>query len=142
MSLSGEGVRLLVGDHPRMDPIKKLDISPAPLIWGFMPEVDGVLDDHIETWYLTGDTPPGPAPVGTRDVVNLGLSQTWLDPPDRVRSDRMMRELSPAERVGRRPAPIEANCEEEGDGENEALPGARRRRREDRLGVGRVGGST
>jgi hypothetical protein len=106
MSLSGEGVRLLVGDHPRMDPIKKLDISPAPLIWGFMPEVDGVLDDHIETWYLTGDTPPGPAPVGTRDVVNLGLSQTWLDPPDRVRSDRMMRELSPTERVGGRPAPI------------------------------------
>lgn len=106
MSLSGKGVRLLVGDHPRMDPIKRLDISPAPLMWGFMPEVDGVLDDHIETWYLTGDTPPGPAQVGTRDVVNLGLSQAWLDPPDRVRSDRMMRELSPAERVGARRAQV------------------------------------
>ncbi len=104
MSLSGEGVRLLLGDHPRMDPIKKLDINPAPLMWGFMPEVDGVLDDHVETWYLTSDTPPGPPPVGMRDVVNLGLGEAWLDPPDRVRSDRMMKELTPEERVGRRSA--------------------------------------
>jgi hypothetical protein len=105
LSLSGERVRLLVGDHPRMDPIKKLDISPKPLAWGFVPEVEGVLDDHVETWYLTGNAPPGPAAVGTRDVVDLTLDQTWLTPPDRVRSDRMMQELSPTERVGRRPAP-------------------------------------
>jgi hypothetical protein len=104
LSLSGKGVGLLVGDRPRMDPIRKLDISPTPLVWGFVPEVDGVLDDHVETWYLTDDAPPGPAVVGTRDVVDLTLSQTWLDPPDRVRSDRMMLELSPAERVGRRAA--------------------------------------
>jgi hypothetical protein len=73
-------------------------------MWGFMPEVDGVLDDHVETWYLTSDTPPGPPPVGMRDVVNLGLGEAWLDPPDRVRSDRMMKELTPEERVGRRSA--------------------------------------
>jgi hypothetical protein len=87
-----------------MDPIKALDVSPAPLLWGFMPEVDGVLDDHVETWYLTGDTPPGPAAVGIRDVVNLGLSETWLDPPNRERSDRMMKDMTPEERVGKRSA--------------------------------------
>jgi hypothetical protein len=68
--------------------------------------VDGVLDDHIETWYLTADSPPPVDPVGLRNVVDLGLSQQWLLPPDRAASDALMTVLSPSERAGRRTEPL------------------------------------
>src|SRR5437763_3511548 len=103
----GGKARLLVGDHPRMDPIKRLDINPRALFTGFAPRIEGVLDDHVETWYLTADSPPA-APVNTlREVADLTLSQQWLDPPDRVTSDRLMAALTPPEQVGRRSAPLE-----------------------------------
>lgn len=100
-----EGARLLLGDHPRMDPIKRLGIDPRPLFTGFVPSAAGVLDDHVETWFLTADGPPDPAEVGLEDVVKLGLSEMWLPPPNRESSDRLLRELSPEEAVRPRPAP-------------------------------------
>jgi hypothetical protein len=97
--------RLLVGDHPRMDPIRRLDINPQPLFTGFAPRIDGVLDDHIETWFLTADEPPGPAAEGIRDVVDLTLDQEWLAPPDREASDRLLRDLTADQAVGRSARP-------------------------------------
>jgi hypothetical protein len=107
VTLGGRHARLLIGDHPRAEPLKQLDIRPTALGTGFTPMVDGVLDDHIETWYLTADSPPPVAEVGLRDVIDLNLSQQWLAPPDRGSSDLLMTALSPSERVGHRSEPIE-----------------------------------
>jgi Acetoacetate decarboxylase (ADC) len=107
VTLGGRQARLLIGDHPRAEPLKHLDIRPTALATGFTPMVDGVLDDHIETWYLTADSPPPVAEVGLRDVVDLNLSQQWLSPPDRGSSDLLMAALSPSERVGHRSEPLD-----------------------------------
>lgn len=106
MHLGGRRARLLIGDHPRAEPLKRLNIRPQALFTGFTPVVDGVLDDHIETWYLTADNPPPDPAIGLRDVIGLGLSQQWLAPPDRATSDRLMATLSPAQRVGQRSEPL------------------------------------
>jgi hypothetical protein len=106
MHPGGRGARLLLGDHPRMDPIRRLDINPKALFTGFAPTMDGVLDDHVESWYLTADAlPPAPS-VGLADVAGLTLSQAWLAPPDRMTSDLLMARLSPDERVGHRQQPL------------------------------------
>jgi hypothetical protein len=102
LRLGGRGAQILVGDHPRAEPLKRLNIKPRALFTGFTPMLDGVLDDHVETWYLTAEEPPAPPEVGVRDIVDLDLSQEWLPPPDRVSSDRLMAELKPKERAGRR----------------------------------------
>jgi Acetoacetate decarboxylase (ADC) len=106
VTLGGREARLLIGDHPRAEPLKHLHIRPAALATGFTPKVDGVLDDHIETWYLTAGAAPATAEVGLRDVVDLSLSEQWLPPPDRGTSDVLMAALSPSERVGPRSKPL------------------------------------
>lgn len=101
LKLGGNEGMLLIGDHPRAEILKRIDIDPKPLLTGFVPRFAGVLDDHIETWFLTADQPPPLADDNLRDVVDLGLSQAWLDPPDRRRSEEMLRLYSPDQRVGR-----------------------------------------
>ena len=103
LSLRRREARLLIGDHPRMRPLKTLDIDPRPVVTGFIPATAGVLDDHAETWFLTSDSPPGAPQLGLRDVVDVGTSQQWLAPPDRAASDRLLERLGPDERVGRVP---------------------------------------
>lgn len=105
IGLGGSGATLLVGDHPRAEALKPLDIDPKPLFTGFVPRMSGVLDDHVETWYLTADEPPGPPKEGMRDVVDLGLGEEWLPPPDRHLSDAMLLRYTPAQRVGREARP-------------------------------------
>ena len=73
--------RLTIGNHPRVQALKELDISPTPLFTGFFPSVQGILDDHIESWFLSYEQSPEEAPEGIESVVNLGLSQGWLAPP-------------------------------------------------------------
>jgi hypothetical protein len=99
--LRPSGARLLLGDHPRAKVLEALDVDPRAVFTAFMPHIDAVLDDHVESWYLTAPQPPGPPAVGLRDVVGLTTSETWLEPPDRDRSDRMLLELDPDARVGR-----------------------------------------
>lgn len=77
--------RLSIGDHPRAGPLKELDINPAPLFTAFMPESDGVLDDHVESWFLSYDEDGGGTSEGLESVVQLGLGQEWPSPPDRDR---------------------------------------------------------
>src|SRR6266852_3615137 len=73
--------RLTIGDHPRAQVFKDLGIGRNPLFTGFFPAVTGILDDHVDSWFLTYASPPKEAPEGMESVVNLGLSQEWLAPP-------------------------------------------------------------
>lgn len=74
---------LLIGDHPRMDPLRSLDISSRAVFTACMPHSRGVLDDHFECWFLTYPEAPDPAarPEGLEAVVGLSNSTAWLDPP-------------------------------------------------------------
>ncbi len=73
--------RLHIGDHPRVQPLKQLEISPRPLFTAFFPSGTGTLDDHFEGWFLSYREPPTEVPEGLESVADLGLSQAWLDPP-------------------------------------------------------------
>ena len=74
---------LLLGDHPRMDPLRRLDISAKPVFTACMPHSSGVLDDHMETWFTTWADAPDPEqpPEGLEKVFGLPNSTAWLDPP-------------------------------------------------------------
>ena len=74
--------RLMIGDHPRMSPLKRLQIRERPLFAGFLPRTEGILDDHMESWFLTFREPPTETPEGLETVVDLGLGREWLSPPD------------------------------------------------------------
>lgn len=73
--------RLEIGDHPRVAPLKALGIGGRPLFAAFLPQVRGVLDDHVEGWFLSYEEPPALPPEGLESVVGLGLSREWLPRP-------------------------------------------------------------
>jgi hypothetical protein len=73
--------RLRIGDHPRVQALKGLSISSRPMFCGFFPETRGILDDHIESWFLSFRAPPSVTPEGMESVVGLGQGQGWLAPP-------------------------------------------------------------
>jgi hypothetical protein len=77
------GATLELGEHPRLHPLRELDIAPKPLFTGFFPHARGVLDDYFESWFLSYEQPPGQAPEGFEGVIGLGLGRDWLDPPRR-----------------------------------------------------------
>lgn len=78
--LRGEA-RLFLGSHPRMDPLRDLDISSEPVATAFLSDTYGVLDDYYESWFLTHEQPPAERPEGFESVIDLGLGQDWLPPP-------------------------------------------------------------
>lgn len=80
--------RLEIADHPRVAPLKALGIAGRPLFAAFLPGVTGVLDDHVEGWFLSYEEPPAAPPEGLESVVDLGLSREWLPRPEPNRSDR------------------------------------------------------
>ena len=73
--------KLTIGNHPRVQALKDLGISKDPIATVYIPEVNGVLDDHVECWFTTFAQRPSEAPEGFESVIDLGLSQDWLDPP-------------------------------------------------------------
>jgi Acetoacetate decarboxylase (ADC) len=73
--------RLLIGEHPRVQPLKELEIDPDPILAAFLPQANGVLDDHFECWFLSEPELPKTVPEGMESVVDLGQSQQWLAPP-------------------------------------------------------------
>ena len=79
--------KLIIGDHPRVAPLKDLEISPDPIFSAFLPQANGVLDDHSESWFLSEPTLPAKVPEGMEAVVNLGQGQEWLAPPVPVSED-------------------------------------------------------
>jgi hypothetical protein len=76
--------RLLIGDHPRIAPLKTLDISPDPIIAGFFPSTAGVLDDYFENWFITSAQEPAHPMQGLESTYPLGQSQDWLSAPQRA----------------------------------------------------------
>lgn len=72
-----------LGPHPRMDPLRELDLSPDPLFVACLPHSHGILDDHYEGWFLTSADPPDPArpPEGLDSVVDLPIDESWLPAP-------------------------------------------------------------
>ncbi|MGH2787918.1 MAG: acetoacetate decarboxylase family protein [Actinomycetota bacterium] len=78
--LSGPA-RLFLGDHPRMDPLRDLDISTKTVATAFLSETYGVLDDYYESWFVTYEKPAAEKPEGFESVIDLGLGQDWLPPP-------------------------------------------------------------
>jgi hypothetical protein len=79
--------RLIIGDHPRVQPLKDLDIDPDPIVAAFTPAANGLLDDHCESWFLSEATQTTTVPEGMESVVNLGQSQEWLAPPAPISDD-------------------------------------------------------
>jgi len=73
--------RLDLGDAPQVAPLRDLDIDPDPVFTAFLPTTRGVLDDHFECWFLTSDGPMAEQGEGLESVIDLGLSEEWLDPP-------------------------------------------------------------
>ena len=73
--------QLLLGDHPRMDPLRALDLAEHPLFVACLPHSHGVLDDHAESWFLTSPSAVVTAPEGLESVAALGQDQTWLPAP-------------------------------------------------------------
>ncbi|NOK21055.1 acetoacetate decarboxylase family protein [Corallococcus carmarthensis] len=74
---------LELGDHPRVQALRDLSISPRAFLTGFFPASSGVLDDHFEAWFLTQPTlPDATYPEGLESVVDLGQDQTPMPPPE------------------------------------------------------------
>jgi len=73
--------RLTLGSHPRMQPLKELDIRPDPLFVAYLPETRGVLDDYFESWFLSHEDPPTGSGEGLESVIDLGHGEEWLEPP-------------------------------------------------------------
>jgi len=72
---------IYIGDHPNVSYLKGIDINPDPFFTMYMPEANGVLDDHFECWFMTYDEPPREMPEGLESVIDLGLSEDWLPDP-------------------------------------------------------------
>jgi hypothetical protein len=73
--------RLYIGDLPRLQPLKQLEIEETPVMTAFIPDAQGILDDHSECWFLSFAEAPAQKPEGMESVINLGLGQEWLAPP-------------------------------------------------------------
>ena len=74
---------LLLGTHPRTAALHTLDIAADPVFVACLPHSHGILDDHLEGWFLTSDTPLSPAAAGEglADVVDLPATEQWLAAP-------------------------------------------------------------
>ncbi len=84
-SLFSKGdARLYLGNHPRMQALKELEIRPDAALTAFFPDNNGMLDDYLECWFITSDKPVSPKNQmeGMESVVNLGLSQKWPPAPN------------------------------------------------------------
>jgi len=72
--------RITIGTHPRVQPLKSLGIGD-PIVTAFIPEANGVLDDHFENWFIGEEQPVAAHGEGMESVIGLGLGQEWLAPP-------------------------------------------------------------
>lgn len=74
--------RLYIGDHPRTKFLKELKIQSKPFFTMYMPEANGVLDDHFESWFMTYDQQPEKVtPEGFESVFDLKLNEDWFPAP-------------------------------------------------------------
>jgi len=76
---------LEIGDHPRVAALKDLDIGARPMATIFYDQFTGVLDDYMESWFVTEPAKPEVQVEGMESVINLGFSEEWPAPPRRLR---------------------------------------------------------
>lgn len=69
--------QFIVGDHPRVQWLKDLDIAKSPFMTAFLPSFEGNLDDHFECWFLTAKDKITHIPEGLETTYPLGYSQDW-----------------------------------------------------------------
>ncbi len=79
-----QAASLTLGSHPRAEALRALGIVPEAVFTAYLPQMTGVLDDHVESWFLGYDHPPTAVPEGLASVVNLPNSETWLPAPMRA----------------------------------------------------------
>ena len=76
--------RLVLGDHPKADWIRSLGCAEDALFAAYIPSVRGVLDDYLESWFITPPSAPdGPLSEGLEATYPLGYGQEWLPAPKR-----------------------------------------------------------
>lgn len=73
--------RLVLGDAPGVAALHGLRIAEQPLFTCYLPSTRGILDDHVECWFLTSEVPGQTYGEPLESVVGLGLSQEWPAPP-------------------------------------------------------------
>lgn len=73
--------KLYIGDHPNVAMLRDIDINPNPMFTVYMPAANGILDDHMQCWFMTYDEPPSTMPEGLESVFHLGNGEEWLSPP-------------------------------------------------------------
>lgn len=76
-----DSARLHIGNHPKMQALKTLNIDPKPVFAAYFPETHGRLDDHFESWFLSYAEAPKQTPEGLESVINLGRGEEWLPSP-------------------------------------------------------------
>ena len=73
---------LYIGDHPRTQFMRKLNIESKPFFTFYTPSAIGILDDHFECWFVTYDEKPEKvSPEGFESVADLTLNEDWLAAP-------------------------------------------------------------
>jgi hypothetical protein len=84
--------KITLGDHPKADKLKALEIAEDPMFTMFFPKTSGFLDDYFECWFLTNNKMPEIKPEGMESTINLGLGQEWLPGPNREKSKSKLKE--------------------------------------------------
>ena len=85
--LNKNAATIILGDHPRMAPLKTLNISKNALFTAFFPSSNGLLDDYFESWFISNSEAIESQPEGLESVAQLGFGEEWLAPPDRETVD-------------------------------------------------------
>jgi len=73
--------KFIIGDHPRADIYRNLEVSESPLFSAFIPNAIGTLDDHFENWFLHEENKPTQQPEGLESIIDLGLKEDWPAAP-------------------------------------------------------------
>jgi len=62
--------------------MRDLKLESKPFFTLFMPDLNGILDDYVQSWFVTYPTPPSEGDSeGLESVIRLGQGQEWLGPP-------------------------------------------------------------
>lgn len=73
--------KFVIGDHPRAQKLKTLEMEEDPLFTAYLPDSVGTLYDKFTTWFLHQDSDVFEDVEGMESVVNLGLGEEWSAPP-------------------------------------------------------------
>lgn len=82
--LKAGSARLVIGNHPKAQLLRDLEIDPNPIFAAHIPDVVGVLDDYFECWFVTPEKDPAaPLSAGLEVTYPLGYGREWLPKPAR-----------------------------------------------------------